>query len=171
MRVVRGLVFLAVVLLAVVLQVSFFAAFSFDGVVPNLALLVVVAAALTRGPEFAALLGFAGGLAVDLVPPADHLAGRWALALVVVGYLAGRVRADAERSTVGALVTVAACSFVGASVFALSGFVLEDSGVPVTEALRVIPEAIVYDLLLAPFVLPLAMRMFRRLRPEPAMAA
>jgi rod shape-determining protein MreD len=68
-------------------------------------------------------------------------------------------------------VTVAACSFVGASVFALSGFVLEDSGVPVTEALRVIPEAIVYDLLLAPFVLPLAMRMFRRLRPEPAMAA
>jgi hypothetical protein len=42
--------------------------------------------------------------------------------------------------------------------------------VPVTEALRVIPEAVVYDLLLAPFVLPLAMRLFRRLRPEPAMA-
>ena len=170
MRVVRGLVFVAVVLLAVVLQVSFFAAFSFDGVVPNLALLVVVAAALTRGPEFAALLGFVGGLAVDLVPPADHLAGRWALALVVVGYLAGRVRADAERSIVGALVTVAACSFVGASVFALSGFLLEDSGTPVAEALRVVPQAVAYDLLLAPFVLPLAMRLFRRMRPDPAMA-
>jgi rod shape-determining protein MreD len=170
MRVLRGLLFLAVVLLAVVLQVSFFAAFSFDGVVPNLALLLVVAAALTRGPEFAALLGFVAGLAVDLVPPADHLTGRWALALVVVGYLAGRVRADAERSTVGALVTVAACSFVGASVFALSGFVLEDSGTPVLGALRVIPEAVVYDLLLAPFVLPPAMKLLRRLQPDPALA-
>lgn len=170
MRVVRGVVVLGMVLLAVVLQVSFFSAFSYDGVVPNLALLVVVAAALTRGPEYAAVLGFVAGLAADLVPPADHLAGRWALALVVVGYLAGRVRADAERSTVGALVTVAACSFVGASVFALSGLVLGDTGAPLTEALRVIPEAVLYDLLLAPFVLPLAMRLFRTMRPEPAVA-
>ena len=66
--------------------------------VPNLALLVVVAAALVRGPEFAAVLGFAAGLAVDLAPPADRVAGRWALALVVVGYLAGRVRREAGAS-------------------------------------------------------------------------
>ena len=58
---------------------------------PNLCLLVVVAAALTRGPQFAAVLGFGAGLALDLAPPADHIAGRWALALVVVGYVAGRV--------------------------------------------------------------------------------
>ncbi len=165
MRLVRGGVFLLLLCLAVVLQVSFFSWFSYDGVVPNLVLLVVVAAALVRGPEFAAVLGFVGGLAIDLVPPADHVAGRWALALVVVGYLAGRVRQDAGRSTLGALVTVAACSFVGTSVFALSGLLLSDGGVSTTEALRVIPEAMVYDLLLAPFVLPLAMRLFRRLRP------
>ena len=166
MRVLRGLLFLALVLVAVVLQVSFFAAFSFDGVVPNLALLVVVAAALTRGPEFAALLGFAGGLAVDLVPPADHLAGRWALALVVVGYLAGRVRHDAGASAGAAVVTVAASSFVGTSVFALSGMVLRDPSVPVAEALQVIPVSVVYDVLLTPFVLPLAMRLFRRMQPH-----
>ena len=40
------------------------------------------------------LVGFAAGLALDLAPPADHLAGRWALALVVVGYVAGRARRD-----------------------------------------------------------------------------
>ena len=172
MSAVRGLVFVAAMLAAVVMQVSFFAWFSYDGVVPNLVLLVVVAAALTRGPELAAVLGFVGGLAIDVVPPADHVAGRWALALVLVGYLAGRVRDDAGRSTVVALGTVVACSFVGTSVFALSGMLLQDPAVPAGEALRVIPIAMAYDLLLAPFVLPPVMRMFRRLRaPQVAYAA
>ena len=162
----RGAALAGVVLLAVVLQVAFFAAFSIDGVVPNLALLVVVAAALVRGPEFAAVLGFLAGLAIDLAPPADHVAGRWALALVVVGYLAGRVRQDARTSALAALVTVAACSFVGTSVFALSGLVLHDPSVPVSEALTVIPLAVVYDVVVAPFVLPVLMKVFRRLEPH-----
>ena len=165
MPLVRGLLFTLLLLAAVVLQATFFGYFSYDGVVPNLVLLVVVAAGLTRGPELAALLGFVGGLAIDLVPPADTVAGRWALALVVVGYLAGRVRQDSSRSTVGVLVTVAASSFVATSLFALSGMLLRDPAIPAAEALRVIPVALVYDLLLAPFVLPPAMRMFRRVRP------
>ncbi len=166
MKAMRGLVFALVLLVAVVLQVSFFGYFSFDGVVPNLALLIVVAAGLTRGPELAVALGFVGGLAADLLPPAEHVAGRWALALVVVGYLAGRVRTDTARSTVGALVTVAACSFVGTSVYALTGLVTGDPATTPVEALQVLPRAVLYDVLLAPFVLPLAIRMFRRLRPE-----
>jgi len=165
MRAIRGLVFTLVLLVAVVLQVSFFGFFAYDGVVPNLVLLVVVASGLVRGPELAALLGMLGGLALDLVPPADHTAGRWALALVLVGFLAGSVRRDAGRSTLLALVTVAAGSFVGTSLFALSGMVLRDPAVPVTDALQVIPVAVGYDLLLAPFVLPPMLRLFRRLRP------
>jgi rod shape-determining protein MreD len=166
MTLVRGLLFTVLLLAAVVLQVAFFSYFSFAGVVPNLVLLVVVAAGLVRGPELAACLGFVGGLAIDLIPPADHVAGRWALALVVVGYLAGRVRQDAGRSSVVALATVAASSFVATSVFALSGMLLRDSDIPVGEALAVIPASLGYDLLLAPFVLPLAMRMFRRVQPH-----
>jgi rod shape-determining protein MreD len=161
----RGIAFVALLLAAVVLQVSFFGYFSWNGVVPNLVLLVVVAAGLIRGPELAAALGFVGGLAIDLVPPADHVAGRWALALVVVGYLAGRVRQDSGRSSLVALATVGACSFVGTSIYALSGMLLRDPSIPVAEALRVIPEAMLYDLLMAPFVLPPVMRLFRRMRP------
>ena len=166
MTLLRPLVLALLVTAAVVLQVVAFGHLSYDGVVPNLALLLVVAAALVRGPDFAAVLGFFSGLAIDLAPPADHVAGRWALALVVVGYLAGRVRHDAGTSAVAAVVTVAASSFVGTSVFALSGMVLHDPAVPAVEALQVIPVAVVYDVLLTPFVLPLAMRLFRRIEPH-----
>ncbi|QNN53393.1 rod shape-determining protein MreD [Nocardioides mesophilus] len=166
MTLLRALALTLLLTAAVVLQVAAFDAVSYDGVVPNLALLVVVAAALVRGPDFAAVLGFASGLAIDLAPPADHVAGRWALALVVVGYLAGRVRQDAGSSAMSAVLVVAASSFVGTSIFALSGMVLGDPALPATEALRVIPVAVLYDVLLTPFVLPLAMRLFRRLQPH-----
>ncbi len=86
----------ATVSLALVLQMSVFSHFSWHGVVPNLVLLVVVGAALVRGAEFGMVLGFAGGVLLDLVPPADHVAGRWALALLLVGYVAGRVSQDAR---------------------------------------------------------------------------
>jgi rod shape-determining protein MreD len=165
MPAVRALSLLALVLAAAVLQVALFADLSVDGVVPNLTLLVVVGAALVRGPQFAACLGFLGGVVVDLAPPSHHVAGRWALALVVVGYLAGRVRSDAGSSVVGALVTVAACSFVGTSIFALSGMVLHDPSVPVGQALRVIPVSVLYDVLLAPFLLPLVLRLHRAMQP------
>lgn len=162
----RALVLTLVITMAVVLQVALFPYLSYNGVVPNLALLVVVAAALVRGPDFAAVIGFLAGLAIDIAPPSDHVVGRWALALVIVGYLAGRVRHDARTSALAAVVTVAASSFVATSVFALGGMLLADPGVPASEALAVIPTAVVYDVLLTPFVLPLMMRLFRRLEPH-----
>ena len=169
MSVVRALVLTAVLLLAVVLQVAVFSTFSLDGVVPNLALLVVVAAALVRGPEFAAALGFIGGLAIDLAPPADHVAGRWALALTVVAFLAARVRQDVRPTAVAVVATVAAASFVGTSLFALTGLLLGDAW-SVSELLRVVVIAVVWDVLLTPFVLPPLMKLFGRLDPRWASA-
>jgi rod shape-determining protein MreD len=159
----------ALVSLAVVLQASVFDAFAWDGVVPDLALLVVVGAALVRGGEFGMITGFAAGLVLDLAPPADHLAGRWALALLVVGYVAGRVREDGRPglapTPTTVLATVAACSFVGGSIFALTGVVLRDPAVDVGQLLRVIAISLVWDVLLAPLVLPPVMAAFRRLEP------
>jgi rod shape-determining protein MreD len=166
MSALRALVLAALLALAVVLQVSVFPYLSVAGVVPDLALLVVVAAGLVRGSDFAAVLGFFGGLAVDLAPPADHVAGRWALALVVVGYLAGRMRSDTRMSAPMALMTVGVSAFVGTSLFALSGLVLRDPGVPVGQALTVIPIGVAYDVLLAPLVLPPLVRLFDRLQPR-----
>ena len=165
----RALVAAAAVGLALALQVSLFPHLAWHGVVPNVCLLVVVGAALTRGPQFAMVLGFAAGVLLDLAPPADHLAGRWALALVVVGYVAGRVRQDVRPSATTVVLTVAASSFVGTSLFALSGVLLGDPlGIP--DLLEVIAVALLWDVVLTPFVLPPVMALFRLLEPDRALA-
>lgn len=170
MNTVRGTVAMAAVAVALVLQVSLFPHLAWAGVVPNLCLLVVVGSALVRGTQFAMLLGFGAGVLLDLAPPADHVAGRWALALVAVGYVAGRMRPDVRPSATAVVATVAACSFVGTSVFAITGLVLRDPVTDVGELLQVVAVALAWDVLLTPLVLPLVMVMFRRLEPGRAFA-
>jgi rod shape-determining protein MreD len=161
----------ALVLAAVAVQVAVLRHLAIDGVVPDVVLLLVVAAALLRGPEYAATLGFGSGLVLDLAPPADHVAGRWALALVVAGYLAGRVRTDARRSLPAALAVVAACSFVAGSLYALTGLVVGDDHVAAGQMLRTIAIGVGWDVVAALVVLPVARRVLRRTapgRPRPA---
>ncbi len=161
----RLLVVAAMVVLSIALQVSVFSHLSIDGVVPDLALLVVVAAAIVRGPHYGAVVGFAAGLLLDLTPPADHTAGRWALALVLVGYLVGLTRPDGRQPVVGTVLLTAGAAFVGTSVFALTGLVLGEPGVDLVAALRVVPLTVLYDVLLTPLVVPLGLLVFRRLEP------
>lgn len=174
----RGVTAALMVVVALLLQVSVFHYFAWDGVVPDLVLLVVVAGALVRGGQFGMVLGFCAGLLLDLVPPADHTAGRWAIALLLVGYVAGLVRADAggtsSRGTRGrppamtVMATVGGCSFVGTSVFALSGLLLHDDATGTGSMLGAVGISLVWDLLLTPLVLPGAMALLRRLEPERA---
>lgn len=164
MRRAASLAVIAILIIATVtLQVSVFSHFALGGVAPDLALIVVIAAALLRGPEYAAVVGFAAGLVLDLAPPADHTAGRWAISLVLVGFLTGMARPDADVSVVGKVVMVAAGAFIATSVFALTGLILNDPGVSVASVFDVVPKAVAYDVLITPLVLPLillAMRQF-----------
>lgn len=155
---------------ALVLQASVFPHFAWHGVVPNVVLLVVVGAALVRGAQFAMVLGFVAGVLLDLAPPADHVAGRWALALMLVGYVAGRVLTDVRPTMPAMLATVAAASFLGTSVFALSGLALRDPAVAIPDLLQVIGGSLAWDLLVTPLVLPVVMGLFTRLEPERVLA-
>lgn len=163
---VRWLVALGAVLLALVVQVSLFPHLAWHGIVPNLCLLVVVAAALTVDAPFALVLGFTAGLVLDLAPPADHVAGRWALALTIAAFLAARVRQDVRPSALAVVGTVAAASFAATSIFALSGILLGDPAMSVAGLLEVVLVALVWDVLLTPFVLPPLMKLFARLGPQ-----
>jgi rod shape-determining protein MreD len=163
--VLRGIAIAVLVVLSVTLQVSVFNHFALGGVAPDLALLAVIAAALVRGPEYAAVVGFGAGLVLDLAPPADHTAGRWALSLVLVGYLTGLARSDDDTTVIGRFLMVAAGAFIGTSVFALTGLILRDPGVSVSAALDVVPRAVAYDVLVTPLMLPLLLFAFRRIHP------
>ena len=162
----RWVVALMAVVVALVLQVSLFPHLAWQGIVPNLCLLVVVAAALTVEAPFALLLGFAAGVMLDLAPPADHVAGRWALAFAVVAFLAARLRQDVRPTALAVVATVAAASFVATSLFALTGIVLSDPAMSVSGLLEVVLVAVVWDVLLTPFVLPPLMKLFARLSPQ-----
>ena len=168
MRSARVAVAAGLVVVALILQVAIFPHLAWEGIVPNFCLLVVVAAALVRGPSFAATLGFFAGLLLDLAPPADHVAGRWALALVVVGYVAGMMRQDTRPSASTVVATVAVSSFVGTSVYALTGVVLGDGAAGGGDLVRVIVVALLWDVLLTPLVLPGVMRLLTRLEPAGA---
>ena len=77
-----GLVLLA----AVLLQIIVINSLPLPGASgPDLVLVVVAALAVTGGPMEGALAGFAGGLALDIAPPAVHLVGQQALGFCVVG--------------------------------------------------------------------------------------
>jgi len=165
----RAAVAVLAIAIALVLQVSLFPHVAWHGIVPNLCLLVVVGAALTINAPAAMVLGFVAGVALDLVPPADHVAGRWALALTVVAFLAARVRQDVKPTAVAVVGTVAAASFIGTSIFALTGIVLGESGA-VPDLLQVIAVAVLWDVLLTPLVLPPLMSLFDRLDPQLAAA-
>ena len=167
MTLLRGSAVVLLVLVTVTLQVGVFAQLSIAGVVPDLALLVVVAAALVRGPVYGTTLGLVAGLLVDLAPPADGVAGRWALALAVAGWLAGLARGEARQSAVATVVTVAVSSFAATSLYAMSGLVLRDPGVTVSRVIEVLPVAVLYDVAVTPLVVPLAVLAFRRLDPAP----
>jgi rod shape-determining protein MreD len=100
----------AVLISAIALQLVVFSRLPLPGVAPNLVLVAVVALAMTYGSLTGGVCGFVAGLALDVAPPADHVVGRTALVLCLVGYAAGawwRRTPTAARSTRLALVVVA----------------------------------------------------------------
>ena len=77
---------------AVVVQVTVVNRLPLPGAAaPDLVLLLVTAIAVVTTPDVAAVTGFAGGLALDVAPPAAHYAGQNALVFCLAGYAASRI--------------------------------------------------------------------------------
>ena len=154
------------VVVAIAVQVTFLARLPLPGATPDLVLLVVVATALAAGPTVGLMTGFAAGLAVDLVPPADHEVGRWAFVLTLVGYLAGLAQAETRRSAFVPLAVVAAAALGSVLLYAGLGALLDDPNVTWSAVTRLLPTAVVYDVVLSAFAVPAVLALSRRLEPE-----
>jgi rod shape-determining protein MreD len=151
----RVLISLIFVFGAVVLQTTVFAPGRVQplGAAPNLVLLTVIACARYLQAEFAVLLGFTGGLMMDLLGGSPI--GLWAITLASVAFVTLKVRdrqVEAGRATTAAAVFV--LSLGGQLVFAVLGTLF---GLGIVAAPGFVVQTLllpaVYNVLLAPIVL------------------
>ncbi|MFJ9536185.1 rod shape-determining protein MreD [Streptomyces sp. NPDC101225] len=172
MRVNRILLSAALIVVAMVLQVSVLARLHLPGAVPDLLLLTVLGLALVYGHVGGALVGFGAGLLADLAPPADHAAGRYALVLCVIGYLAGLAKPDHGRlkSATGPMAVVVAAAIGSTLLYAGVGTLVGDTAARHVGLVGLLFTAALYDLLLAPFVVPGVMFLARRADNDPLAA-
>ncbi|MER7954883.1 rod shape-determining protein MreD [Streptomyces sp. NPDC096030] len=157
------------VVVALVIQVSVLARLQLPGAVPDLVLLTVLGLALVYGPVSGSLIGFGAGLLSDLAPPADHAAGRYALVLCVIGYLAGLARPDNGKlkSASGPMAVVVAAALGSTLLYAGVGALVGDTAARHVGLGFLLLTAAIYDLLLAPFTVPLIMALARRAENDP----
>lgn len=158
----RVVVSVTLVALAVVVQASVLARLSLPGATPDLVLLVVVGLGLAYGPTPGLVAGFGAGLAVDLAPPAAHEVGRWALVLTLIGYVAGLSRPETRRSAFVPLMVVAAAAAASVLLYAGLGALIDDPSVTWRAVSRLLPSAVVYDVVLSAFALPAVLAVARR---------
>ena len=128
---------------------------------PDLVLLTVVALGLCGGPAAGALTGFCAGLALDIAPPGSYLIGQYALVFCLVGYLCGRLRGIANRSALLTIAAAMAAAATGEALSAAFGLAVSNPQVTWPAVRQVLPSSIVYDVVLAPFVLYLVVRAVR----------
>ncbi|MFF3750254.1 rod shape-determining protein MreD [Streptomyces sp. NPDC002018] len=169
MRFNRILLSTTLVVVAMVVQVSVLARLQLPGAVPDLTLLVVLALAFVYGHVSGAFIGFGAGLLADLAPPADHAAGRYALVLCVIGYLAGLARPEKGqmRSALAPMGAVVVAAIGSTLLYAAVGALVGDTGARHVGLASLLFTAAIYDLLLAPFVVPLIMWLARRAENDP----
>ncbi len=110
---------LAAVVVAVILQTTLFARVRPFGVAPDLVLLTVIACARWVDPEPAVLLGFTGGLLIDLFGSAPL--GLQALAFTLVALAGVKTRDRYAYNVVGIGVAVGTLSFTGITLVAIIG--------------------------------------------------
>jgi rod shape-determining protein MreD len=157
------------VVLAMVAQVSVLARLHLPGAVPDLVLLTVLGLALSYGHVGGCLVGFFAGLLCDIAPPADHAVGRYALVLCVIGYAAGLAKPETGqlRSAAGPMLVVIGAAVTTTLLYAGVGSLVGDTAGAHVGLVKLVFTAALYDLLLAPFVVPLVIALARRFDHDP----
>ena len=142
-----------VIITALVLQLSVLTRLRVAGVMPDLMLLLAVAAGLTGGPARGAVVGFASGMAVDLFLRTPL--GLSALVFCMVGYAVGIAQTGILRSAWWIpVVTALLASATGELLFALAGAMLGETQLVRAHLLLVIAVVAATNAVLAPLTVP-----------------
>lgn len=163
----RRVVFCAILLVfAVIIEVTVLAPLPFPGATPGLVLVTVAALSFSFGPVTGAVCGFAGGLMLDLAPPATGTIGVTALLLTLIGYALGRIFDSDDRPVFLTTSLTAAAAALAVLASAALGGLLGNPRVQWDQVIVMILTAALYAGLLSIPLVPLVRRWARRLAPE-----
>ncbi len=158
---IRRIRLLLVVLVAVVLQTTLVPHLRVFDAVPDLVLLAVIGVAYEDGPESGARFGFLAGLTMDMF--LASAVGLSALSYALTGYAVGAFRAGMLRTTPRTAPALGgAGGLLGGLVFLAVGALVGESGFLTMASLRIVALAALFDLVLAPVVIPIVQRAARR---------
>jgi rod shape-determining protein MreD len=154
----RGLLWAAVIVVALVLQSTVFAQITLLKARPDLIYLLTVLIALLEGPAAGAVMGFGGGMVEDFLLNAPK--GITALSLTLLGYAVGTVRQYiVTPSAVVPVIMVAGGTAVGLMFNGLVKFLLGQLDTGWGFQLQIALLAGLYNAILTPFVFPVVRRL------------
>ncbi|MFC4589530.1 rod shape-determining protein MreD [Sphaerisporangium corydalis] len=128
---------------------------------PDLVLLGVVVFALARGAVGGAAIGFAMGFGTDVLPPAAHVMGQYALVFCLVGFMVGRA---AERAPGSSAVAVIVAVMLAPVMSAGVGGLLGDPRADWRTLAALWPSLVMYNLALAALIFWVVSRFSRERR-------
>lgn len=130
---------------------------------PDLVLLGVMSWSLVLSQTEAVLVSFSAGLFLDIAPPAGGAIGRWALVLTLISLVLWPVatseRVDSPLISMG-LVALASSGAV-LTIFILDS-IIGDERMHAAPLFETVLGVGLWNLLLAPFILPVVQRIARR---------
>ncbi|HSN11631.1 MAG TPA: rod shape-determining protein MreD [Propionibacteriaceae bacterium] len=155
----------ALVVTALLLELTVLPLLHLPGAVPDILTVTVIALGYVGGPVRGAATGLVAGLALDLVTPAVGVLGLSAVVLVAIGYLAGVLGATRDRSP---LVTVALTGLLAGAATLLTavvGGIVADPRISWDRVPGLLVTQILYAVVLAAFVVPAVSALWRRVEP------
>jgi rod shape-determining protein MreD len=161
----RAVLAAALVLSAVLIQLTVLPWLRLPGSTPDLVTVTIVALGFVGGPVRGAVTGLLAGVLLDLVPPADGVIGLTAVVLVAVGYLAGLSGSDRERSPFAQVGIAAALAGLVVVGLGFVGMLVGDDRVAWDRVLPLVATQMLYALVLAAFVVPFVGWLWRRVDP------
>lgn len=149
---------LALLLIVLLAQLTFFPQVRLFGVVPDVMIVAVAAVAVREGPDGGAVFGFVAGVSIDLF--LEVPVGLSALAYSVVGYGVGLLQTGLLRSTWWLAPALGgSASLVGGLIFVLTALILGQEHLFAIRTFVIVPTRALYDAVLALAVFPLANRL------------
>lgn len=153
-------------ILAITIQSTLLASATLLGVIPQLALVVIVSFAFVDGERVGVVTGFFGGLIIDLLLP-QSIVGLSALVYTLIGFGVATFRQFTTSESVWTPVLVVGVASAVAEVgYALLAIMFGQPWVSISDTAKVAGLVVLYNILLTPFVFPLVRRIADRFRPE-----